>query len=681
MSTSLRGTNLAGGEWAYDPAVAPVAGTNYQWVSHQDIDYLAGKGVAFVRVVFSWEILQPALNGPLDPAYGAAMLDVVTHALGKGMHVMIEPHGGEFSKFARYKGNPVGSAAVPNSAFANLWTRLAQLHKGRSRVIFGLTNEPNDISTMQWYHAAQAAITAIRAAGAPNLIMVPGNGFTQPSTWKDSWYDTAVPPVSNAVGWLTLHDPFDNMVASVHTYFDADGGGGGSDIADPNIIAQRLQPVVDWARANNKKVHLSEFGADAANPDAQAAVANAIAYMDANADVIIGWAWWAYGPPAFWGGYRFTLCPTGNYAVDDPKMAWLAPHFDAPTVMYIPDNAADTGTEPNATTTIGWESTDVWVRQTDDHVAGGEDVKGGQPCVVYVKVHNSGAWPGTGSQVVRLYWAKAGAGLSYPAPWNGANALQGGPVDVPRPIPPIASGQTWTIGFPWTAPNPADYGGDSHFCLLAHVAVTESAQFEGFSGSNLNENVLKLNRAAWRNIHILTMPKPPGGMMLGDVVMSNGEARAVDAHLVFELLDAAGRRTDPRAGTLTAAPRGAARERLREHRAAGRYLEEMGDGVFRVLDPAAGLPPLTLAAGERLAFALEYTPAAGDSGYAVRAIQRSADGGAEAVVGGQTFVVGHVEGLSARRPSRSGCAFWPWAAAAAAILAAAALLGFGRKRR
>ena len=52
--------------------------------------------------------------------------------------------------------------------------------------------------------------------------------------------------------------------------------------------------------------------------------------MDANSDVMIGWAWWAYGPPAWWGGYQFTLCPTNNYTVDDPKMAWLVPHFGAP---------------------------------------------------------------------------------------------------------------------------------------------------------------------------------------------------------------------------------------------------------------------------------------------------------------------------------------------------------------
>lgn len=57
--------------------------------------------------------------------------------------------------------------------------------------------------------------------------------------------------------------------------------------------------------------------------------------MDAQRDVVIGWSWWAYGPPAWWGGYHFTLCPSGDYAVDDPKMAWLAPRFADPAAAGI----------------------------------------------------------------------------------------------------------------------------------------------------------------------------------------------------------------------------------------------------------------------------------------------------------------------------------------------------------
>ena len=81
-----------------------------------------------------------------------------------------------------------------------------------------------------------------------------------------------------------------------------------------------MQPVVTWARARGLKVHLSEFGANAVTRVLPRR-SPMPSYLDANADVVIGWAWWAYGPPAWWAGYRFTLCPTNDYTVDDPKLA------------------------------------------------------------------------------------------------------------------------------------------------------------------------------------------------------------------------------------------------------------------------------------------------------------------------------------------------------------------------
>lgn len=345
-----RGVNLTGGDVAYGVSntTTPVSGTDYLFVSHQDIDYLSSKGITFARLVFSWEIMQPTLNGPLAStgntgAYLTAYVDRVNYLTSKGIYVLVEPHGASDTNFVRYKGNLVGSTQVPNSAFADFWSRMAVLFKANPKVMYGLSNEPHDMSTMQWYAGAQAAITAIRAAGATQQIFVAGNGWSQPSSWNDNWYDTAATKVSNATGWSTLSDPANNLVVSVHTYFDANSGGGADDIAGPNIIATRLQPVVDWARAKGFKVHLSEFGAKADAPGAQVAVTNALTYMNNNSDVIEGWAWWAYGPPTWWGGYRFTLDPTSNYTVDDPKMAWLKPFFAAPVVdAGVPDSGSAT---------------------------------------------------------------------------------------------------------------------------------------------------------------------------------------------------------------------------------------------------------------------------------------------------------------------------------------------------
>lgn len=352
MPVTLRGVNLTGAEWEWKAGVTPVQGTNYEWVSHQDIDYLTSKGFTYGRLLFSWEILQPALNGPFASTYFNTLIDRVNYATSKGMWIMIEPHGGASPGFARYKGNTVGSTAVPNSAFADLWARLATQFKDNPRVVFGLMNEPNNIGTMQWYGAAQAAITGIRGTTAANVIMVEGNGWSQPSSWNDTWYDTSATKVSNATGWSTLSDPLKRTVVSVHCYFDADGGGGGDDVVSADILVKRLQPVVTWARAKGLKVHLSEFGANAATVGAQAAVDYTLKYIDANQDVMLGWSWWAYGPPAWWGGYHFTLDPKSNYTVDDPKLAWLKPYFKSPESPVVDASTSDSATTPVADASV-----------------------------------------------------------------------------------------------------------------------------------------------------------------------------------------------------------------------------------------------------------------------------------------------------------------------------------------
>lgn len=330
----LIGCNLTGSEVNYGQAnvTNPTSGSDYLFISHQDIDYIAAKKINFVRLVFSWEVLQQNLNSPLaNNTYNTTMQDRVAYLTSKGITVMIEPHGAVDANFARYKGNLVGSAAVPNSAFADFWSRMASLYKNNPNVVFGLSNEPNNMSTMQWFSAAQAAINGIRAAGATNMILVPGNGWSNAQSWTENWYDTSATKVSNATAFKTLTDPGNNMAMSVHMYFDANGGGGADDVVSATIGVERAKVAIDWARANGVKVHFSEFGANSITALAPTAVKNFMDYLVANSDVVIGCSWWAYGPPVWWGGYRFTLCPSNNYTVDNIKWTWLAPYLKAPS--------------------------------------------------------------------------------------------------------------------------------------------------------------------------------------------------------------------------------------------------------------------------------------------------------------------------------------------------------------
>ena len=83
--------------------------------------------------------------------------------------------------------------------------------------MFNLVNEPHTMPTEQWVGAANAAIAAIRVAGASNVIHVPGNAWTGAHGWNSSYYGTP-----NAKAMLDIVDPIDNLFFEAHQYLDSD---------------------------------------------------------------------------------------------------------------------------------------------------------------------------------------------------------------------------------------------------------------------------------------------------------------------------------------------------------------------------------------------------------------------------------------------------------------------------
>src|SRR5688500_11083086 len=128
--------------------------------------------MSVIRLPFRWERLQPTRRAALDAAELGRLTTTVSHMTDKGASVILDPHN-----YARYQGQVIG-AGIPNADFADFWARLSAVFRGNSKVIFGLMNEPHSMPTEQWLSAANAAIGAIRNAGATNLILVPGNAWT-----------------------------------------------------------------------------------------------------------------------------------------------------------------------------------------------------------------------------------------------------------------------------------------------------------------------------------------------------------------------------------------------------------------------------------------------------------------------------------------------------------------------
>jgi endoglucanase len=350
---SLRGTNLVGmeGGFGFDQATGPVPNTHYAVHSTQVIDYLASKKMNVIRLLFSWERMQSRLLGPIPAAatgnYRSYFDDferIVAYATNvKGMTVIIEPWQASASGGVggpSWRGNVVGNGVVTNAHFADFWGKLAKLHAGNARVAIGLVNEPNGMSTMTWFGAAQAAITAIRDAGFKGDIHVPGNGWSGAGSWTDDAYDAAATKRSNAYGWLNargpgqaLLDPLGKLLVAVHTYADADAAGSTTNVVSSTVSRTRVKVVVDWARAHGLGVFVGEIGMYASAPNAAANWKDFVAYAKESRDTLRGFAWWGCGKPGWWddvaaaGGGHFSITPTGGYAGDTPNMTMIAGAF------------------------------------------------------------------------------------------------------------------------------------------------------------------------------------------------------------------------------------------------------------------------------------------------------------------------------------------------------------------
>jgi endoglucanase len=340
-SLVYRGVNLAGADFG-EQSLPGTFGTHYTYPSpefgYNGASYFIAKGMNTFRVPFRWERLQRSLGGALDATELDRLSKTVSGLTNRGAYVLLDPHN-----YARYNGALINSGSVSYAQFADFWTRLANVFKGNSRVIFGLMNEPHGMSTDVWVSAANQAIAAIRATGAGNLILVPGNAWTGAHSWNQSWYGTP-----NAQALLNIRDSGNNYAFEVHQYLDSDFSGTTDSCVSNTIGSQKLVDFTNWLKQNGKRGFLGEFGGGR-NATCSAALDNIVDYMESNASVWLGWTYWAAGP--MWGDYIFTLEPTGSTAspVDRPQMDALESHLtpDGGTCQPVTCGSAVCGSKPN----------------------------------------------------------------------------------------------------------------------------------------------------------------------------------------------------------------------------------------------------------------------------------------------------------------------------------------------
>lgn len=306
----LVGVNIAGAEFN-SKKLPGVMNKDYVYPSAEDLKYFASKGATAIRLPFRWERAQRTLMGELDPAEMSAMEKTIAAATQLGLCVILDAHN-----YATYYGNPIGSAEVPNDAFFDFWTRMGRRFPDPSQVAFGLMNEPKNLLIAQWAALAQATVQNLRSAGVQHLLMVSGGRWSGVHEWSKLFSGT-----SNAASFAPLSDPLQRAVIEVHQYADTYYSGTGTDCHPPSRFDNMFAVISDWARTNNQKLFLGEFGTPATEPCL--ATLDHLVALSSDRAVWRGWAYWAAG--RWWGSYPLSIQPKAG--VDAPQMGVVSKYL------------------------------------------------------------------------------------------------------------------------------------------------------------------------------------------------------------------------------------------------------------------------------------------------------------------------------------------------------------------
>lgn len=203
------------------------------------------------RLPVGWQYLVASPGATLNSANFAHYDALVQGCLSSGASLCII----DIHNYARWNGAIIGQGGPTNAQFANTWSQIAAKYKGESRVAFGVMNEPHDIPDIKaWAASVQAAVTAIRQAGATSqLILLPGNNYTSAGTFVSSGSADALNAVTNPDGSKT------NLIMDVHKYLDSDNSGTHTECVTNNIDGA-FAPLATWLRTNKRQAILSETG-------------------------------------------------------------------------------------------------------------------------------------------------------------------------------------------------------------------------------------------------------------------------------------------------------------------------------------------------------------------------------------------------------------------------------------
>nr|ADZ44606.1 beta-1,4-endoglucanase [Phialophora sp. G5] len=252
------------------------------------------------RLPVGWQYLVNSnLGGTLDSTNLGYYDQLVQSCLSTGAYCIVDIHN-----YARWNGAIIGQGGPTNEQFVSVWTQLATKYASQARVWFGIMNEPHDVpSITTWAATVQAVVTAIRNAGATSqFISLPGNDWQSAAAVISDGSAAALSTVTNPDGTTT------NLIFDVHKYLDSDNSGTHTECVTNNID-DAFAPLATWLRQNGRQAILTETGGGN-TASCETYLCQQIAYLNANADVYLGYVGWGAG--SFDSTYALDETPTGS---------------------------------------------------------------------------------------------------------------------------------------------------------------------------------------------------------------------------------------------------------------------------------------------------------------------------------------------------------------------------------
>ena len=307
--SNLDGVNLSGAE--LNPGPGKRLHYDYTYPNSSEVSYFASNGFGVIRLPFDLTRLYPKPDADLANDQLTEIRAIVADAASHGMRVILDPHNYGSIYDARIDANRlIGADDEGTRLFADFWRRAATAFRSSPNVIFGLMNEPHGQTPLQWRAGAGAAVTAIRAGGAKQLILIPGVDYTGAHSWTVA--------NGNGAAWSGYHgDPLDNFAFEMHQYLDGNSSGT-SPVCTPGAGMTRLAAATEWLERNEAKGFLAEFGWSV-DPSCRREGEDLMSVLNRNRATWIGWTWWAAGP--WWPpDYPFLLDPKKDVGASGERL-------------------------------------------------------------------------------------------------------------------------------------------------------------------------------------------------------------------------------------------------------------------------------------------------------------------------------------------------------------------------